>query len=287
MNFLYETGEIENLPKIKSKYQTLDKLINSNKSLARFGDGEFNLILGEDLPFQKYDENLAKKLKKILLNKSDEVLIALPDIFSSLDEYNKNAKDFWRKFVVNNREKIYPLIDFQKQYYDTEVSRPYMDLEDKSRVKVYFEAFKNVWKNKNIIFIEGSGSRLGFKNDLFDCAKSIKRIIAPAQNAFEKYEEILACAQVEAKKQGENKEDLIFILALGPAATVLACDLSASGFRALDLGHVDIEYEWFLRKAKKKIPIKDKYVNEAKNGKKITKIDDEKYKSEIIYDFSK
>ena len=34
------------LPKIKSYNETLDLLINSNCSMARFGDGEFNIITG-------------------------------------------------------------------------------------------------------------------------------------------------------------------------------------------------------------------------------------------------
>ena len=40
-------------------------------------------------------------------------------------------------------------------------------------------------------------------------------------------------------------KDKLFILALGPMATVLAYDLARLGYRALDLGHIDIEYEWF------------------------------------------
>ena len=77
-------------------------------------------------------------------------------------------------------------------------------------------------------------------------------------------------------------KEKLFILALGPTATVLAYDLATFGFQALDLGHIDIEYEWFLMGATKKVPIKNKYVNEAKGGRIKTSIANEKYKSEII-----
>ena len=66
-------------------------------------------------------------------------------------------------------------------------------------------------------------------------------------------------------------------------ATVLAYDLYKAGYWAVDIGHVDIEYEWFLRKATEKIKIETKYVNEAKDGEKdIQNIHDEKYESEIV-----
>ena len=84
----------------------------------------------------------------------------------------------------------------------------------------------------------------------------------------------------EAKKVSKDK--LIF-LALGPTATVLAYDLYKLGYQAIDIGHVDIEYEWFLRKATKKIKIDNKYVTEVADGRtNIQDVKDEKYESEII-----
>ena len=46
--------------------------------------------------------------------------------------------------------------------------------------------------------------------------------------------------------------DSIILIALGPTATVLAYDLSKRGYQAIDVGHIDIEYEWFLNNASKK-----------------------------------
>ena len=46
---------------------------------------------------------------------------------------------------------------------------------------------------------------------------------------------------------------------------------------------MDIEYEWFLRNAKRKIPIKNKYVNEKRNGhKRFTIVGDKNYYRQII-----
>ena len=55
----------------------------------------------------------------------------------------------------------------------------------------------------------------------------------------------------------------LILIALGPTATVLAYDLNKRGIRALDIGHLDIEYEWFKSGTQEKIPIAGKYVNEV------------------------
>ena len=274
LNYSYEHGE-GIVPNVKNKYETLDELINTNKSMARFGDGEFNLIWGENLPFQKYDEKLAEKLKEVLLNNNEKIMVGIPNVFGNIDISIGNAVNFWRKYCVNNREEIYRELNMSQQYYDSTVTRIYIDEQNKIKSKELFEKYKKIWNEKDVIFVEGEGSRLGYGNDLFANADTIQRIICPATNAFAKYDEILK----ECKKQPKEK---LFILALGPTATVLAYDLAQLGYRALDLGHIDIEYEWFLLGAKKKVPIKNKYVNETRRGKIVTSLDDDKYKSEII-----
>ena len=135
---------------------------------------------------------------------------------------------------------------------------------------------KKIWDKKDVVIIEGEQSRLGIGNDLFDNMKSIQRIICPSENAFEIYDKIYN----EALKIDKNK---LVLLALGPTATVLAYDLFKAGYQAIDIGHVDIEYEWFLRKATKKIKIESKYVTEVKEGREnIQEVKDEKYKNEIV-----
>ena len=104
----------------------------------------------------------------------------------------------------------------------------------------------------------------------------MKRILCPAKDAFERYVDIM-CA---ARKYGSNK---LILVALGQTATVLSYDLAKLGYWAIDIGHVDIEYEWFLRGAKDKLPIAGKYVNEAKYDVFCEKkIQDENYEKTIV-----
>lgn len=79
-----------------------------------------------------------------------------------------------------------------------------------------------------------------------------------------------------------NKNKLI-LLAIGPISTVLAYDLYKAGYQVIDIGHVDIEYEWYLRNVTTKVKIEGKYVNEIKTGNNdIIDIKDKVYSIQII-----
>ncbi len=275
LNSNFERGTDVIVPNVINAELTLNELKTTNKSMARFGDGEFNLIWGEDLPFQKYDSELANRLKEILNSSDDNILIGIPDAFSSLEKYCTKTAYFFRKYMAYNREKIYSILDLNKQFYDTQITRPYITIQDRNYAKNIFDGFKQIWDGKDIVIVEGEGSRLGVGNDLFNNSSSLKRIICPAINAYEKYPKILETCK-------ELPKEALFIVALGPTATVLAYDLAKLDYRALDLGHIDIEYMWFLMNAKEKVAIEGKYVNEAKNGKVITEIKDDRYNKQII-----
>ena len=63
--------------KILSSEDTLDEIIKNKKSISRFGDGEFNLILGKKIGFQEFNKTLTIKLKKVLRSKRKGLLIGI------------------------------------------------------------------------------------------------------------------------------------------------------------------------------------------------------------------
>ena len=191
-------------------------------------------------------------------------------------KYNDFANNFWKGWLCHNKFKLLKLLSKNKQYYSSNITRFYIDYKDKSEVGEYVKKLRKIWDKQDILIVEGEYSRLGVGNDLFNNTNSIKRIICPSENAFEVYDKILK----QVLELGKGK---MILLALGPTATVLAYDLYKLGYRVIDIGHVDIEYEWFLRKAKEKIKIETKYVTEVKGGEKdIQEINDIKYNSEIL-----
>jgi glycosyltransferase family protein len=286
MSYLYQYIKLKSTAedlfkgiKIISENETLDEIILNNKSISRFGDGEFYLIYGNGNYFQEYNKNLCKKLKFILKCNEDGLLIGLniPYKNNQLDRYIDNVKKYYNNYINNFKYKIYRLLNKQKKYYSSTITRFYIDYKDKTGVPNYINKLKKIWDKRDIIIIEGEKSRLGIGNDLFKNVKSIKRILCPFQNAFNVYKKIIRKVVTNIEKNN------LILLALGPTATVLAFDLYKLGYQVIDVGHIDIEYEWFLKKTTIKVQIDNKYVAEVNGANyNFTKVKDKNYSKQIM-----
>ena len=264
---------------IASEEKTLKEIIKHKKSIARFSDGEYVLIFGNGISFQKYDKNLSRRLLEIINNKSKNknllVGIFVPYKKKELDLLNEHAIRFWNAHLSYNKFKLLKIINKKKKYYSTSITRFYSDLKDKSNVPKHIKLLKKIWENRDIIIVEGEKSRIGFGNDLFNNTKSIKRILCPVKHAFRVYDKILNAVLKISK-------DNLILIALGPTASVLAYDLSKLGYQAVDIGHADIQYELYLRNATNNIKIPYKYNNEFDRGKHVDDLKDANYLSQII-----
>lgn len=265
--FLYEFNEklVKKLyypPHIVSVDKTIDAIIQRKASIARYGDGEFDIIYGRPEGFQPQNKQLARRLKEILKknHESDRFLVALPDCFGDLSHFIPEAQVHWQLRLNKERWRWYRLLDRSHPYYHAQISRFYHDWADKSQSQNWAHKLKQIWTGRSLLIVEGEKTRMGVGNDLFDSAKSIRRILCPSENAFNHYTSILNMIRHFA-----SPDDLI-LMALGPTATVLAYDLFGYGYQAVDIGHVDLEYEWMKRGATKKIIIPGRYVNEVEGG---------------------
>lgn len=235
-------------PYILGTHESLDLILNCKKSLARFGDGEFNLMLGKSIGFQEANQTLSRRLSEVLSNQIENLEIGLPKTFGSLKAYKKEASKFWKAYMGINRFSIIKRINLSRIYCNTNMTRFWTGYKNESEVPEIVKKYKKIWQNRDLIFVEGNLTRMGVGNDLFSNAKSIRRILCPSKNAWDRYDEIL-----DSITKIENKKNVLFILALGPTATVLAYDVCKLGVQVLDLGHIDVQYEYFLKKAKTKI----------------------------------
>ena len=265
------------VPKIKSIEETLDKIINDKCSISRFGDGEFSCMNRSRISFHDPSEDLAERLKEVLSSDLPNLLIGLPDCFGSLDCYVPYTRKFWRKYMSKKRQKTYSSLDMNRVYYNAFFNRYYLNFnktdEYYQKCCTYFKKLKEIWKNRDVILLEGQEARLGVDNDILDGAKSISRIIfCPVKNAFEKYDDILSAFN-------NISHDKLILAALGPTATVLAYDLCKKGYQAVDIGHISEEYECFLRK---ETPLELKSMGRNSTMKHVSNPDDPGYKKQII-----
>ena len=263
-------------PKVLSDIETLDILHNTNKSLVRFGDGEFEIIQNKNIGFQNKNVHLANRLEEILYSKKENVLIAIPRVtkINNLNKVTNNSREFWMQNFLENK-KIYIKLESNYIYYDASVSRPYIRYMQSEISKKIFDMWKLIWENKNILIVEGASTCLGVGNNLFENANSIRRILCPEKNAYDKYKEIY-----EQVKLVESVD--LVLVALGPTATVLANDLADQMIRTIDIGHIDLEYEWFQKNCSERVQIIGKFVNEIEGGDVVEDFNDSLYESQII-----
>ena len=262
-----------------SSTETIRYVLSKNCSVSRFGDGEFKLMCDhKDLRFQPYSDELRVRMEDVLKNRPDDLLLCVPYGMNHVRLYNDRAEEFWKNWRwFHLPETAAMLRDFCGNYTfgDTLVTRPYIDYRNADNAKTVFPMLEELWKGRDILLVEGKETRMGIGNDLLDGARSVKRILGPGKNAFSVYDGLLQA--VLSNWHGE-----LVLLALGPTATVLACDLCRQGIRALDVGHMDIEYEWYRSGAKDKTLIRGKYVNEVPDNVATEECRDARYLSQII-----
>lgn len=284
-NLIYELGDARSktqipYPKILPAEDAAELIYREHKSLARFGDGEFEAMqMKKRARFQTVSERLADRLKEIVKCKDENIIVAIPDNYGSLEKYTQEAAEDMRAYMSPQvRQEHMRLLDMGKTYYDAYLSRPYIFYQDKDAAAKRFEALKQIWRDRDIVIVEGNQTRMGVGNNLFDEACSIKRVVAPNKNAFDIYDEIL-----ENVKRIVNDE--LILIALGPTATVLAYDLAQSGCWAVDIGHLDLEYEWYCSRAREVRKIPYKYVNEIYRGDQVGNLPEnmkDRYEKEIV-----
>lgn len=236
------------LPKVLGPLDSIKEIIRTKKSVARFGDGEFNLILGNGIGFQEFDPKLQARLKEVLTSQDENMLIGISDRFGSLDNLELNVRNYWRDFLGKYRQDIYKMLDFNRTYIDTHITAFGIEMVDhtteeaRAASEEYYNEVRKIWDGQDITVIKGADNEK-FENNIYDNAKSVSYIYGPKAHAFREYDRIFE----EAKKL---PKDRLILIVLGPTAKPLAYDLTKLGYRALDLGHMAKAYEWLKTRDK-------------------------------------
>lgn len=256
---LYKMKILKNRIKVMSIDETLEELLSKDISIVRFGDAELEMIKGNATSFQEYEKKLSEGLRQVLTEKSDKIMVSIPDIFESLDIYTKRSQKFWKDHLLFFRKEYYKYCKSEYVYGNAFVSRCYYMIEEKEKCKEWFMKTKKLWEDRDIVIVEGDISRNGVDNDLFDNVNSVERIICPSKNAYEVYDNVKEICLGYPK-------DTLFLLAVGNMAKLLVKDLVENGYRALDIGNLDMEYCWYLEgtMVKKALPKRNYAITDEK-----------------------
>lgn len=273
--------------RIMSTRETIDYIIKTKCSVARFGDGEFSIVAyGCGLRFQREDEKLRQSLIDVTRSAEPNLLLCLPYWINMVKkaEYEKLGP-IQKNGIKNNLHDWMKWFSRKQIYGEANISRLTDTVNFKSR-KEQVEYTKKIWEKRNVILIEGSKTRFGVGNDLLDNVVTVSRILGPAESAFDCMDELLNACELECCKL----QSPLVLLALGPTATVMAWKLQQKGIQAIDIGHLDICYEVSLRNdlgggvpVPRDHPVPGKYTSEADGGNVVSECFDPNYLSQIVY----
>lgn len=142
--------------KIATPEETIEEIINENRSIARYGDGEFDFIYGIGMNYQKYNEKLAKRLKEVLKSNEKDLLIGIPNVVNLeyCNEYTGIAIEFWPKWINKYKFKLLKILDKKRQYYSAQISRFYLDYKDKSNKAEYVKKIKKIWDKRMLLLLK-------------------------------------------------------------------------------------------------------------------------------------
>ena len=266
--------------KVLSINETLDYLINNpHLSIARYGDGELEMLHYKNIGFQTFNKKLSDKLVEVLndVEKNKNCLVCMPDGFFNTKNFKAGPSIFWFFHKAFFFHKYNKFLSRNYTFGNTSVTRPYNDYKSKINAPNVFNKFRNLLSGLRVLIVEGVGTKLGVGNDLLNTTACVLRITTLNKNAFDLYDEIYNSV-IEHK----NMYDIVLI-SLGPTATILSFDLSKVGIRCIDTGHIDIEYEWMLSNASSKTAVAGKNVNEVGTvSSENNQLNNKEYISQII-----
>lgn len=205
-------------PAVIDEFDTLE-LICQGRSIARYGDGEFNLVRGGNCVSQRLTPGIRPELERILRWKNPSLLVAIP----RLDRRSpKNVN--WAKLAPHYE----PHLNHGKDYYSAFVTRP--DSAPWIGTKEYFDKIETLWAGKDITMVYGSARSLSHDFPPMRSARSITVVHAEYAHAYDDIN-----ALMDGVRDAGNHTVLLMC---GPTATCMAARLDEESFHAIDLGHI-------------------------------------------------
>jgi hypothetical protein len=208
--------------------ETLETVRRDRLSLARFGDGELALALSPEaaISFHSGSPELQAELRTILRGDGYDgvpLLTAIPGI----------VVPFYRGYWAKYWPAVKPLLNLTGTYGNTSVSREGLFKLDPEAARL---AWRSLWDGHDVCYVIGKGSRFEPIGALFDGVASSRTVYSLPRDAYADVD------RVTGEIVATIPRETIILLALGPAATVLAARLAKLGYWALDIGHITSVY---------------------------------------------
>jgi hypothetical protein len=204
---------LKKYPQILSEQQTIE--LAAQRSIARFGDGEWRCAVENGCTSQRADPALARELQLIALNPGS-CIVCLPNIFNGCPR-----KEQWLRYAEDRYVKYCGATVYGSAFITRPDNAPWID------TPAYWDQVRALWRGKDVTLVVGDQKSLTV--EMLHEAASVREIPGPRQHAY---------AVIDAIESQIGTPAGTVILCLGATATVLAYRLEKKGVHALDLGHI-------------------------------------------------
>ena len=215
-------------PRILTIEETREYIQNNHCSLVRLGDAEIELAMKRSSPntLSLYYPRLADQLHKILRAGSSQKVLVCTNSIPIAGGYGSDWMTYYYLCLFNYR-RMHEFYNYSAVYGNALAFR----ITSSADVVL----FKRLWDGKKVLFVVSKHGDFEFENDLFCNIKDKAYVYGPESGAHGEYDSILSrCLKFD--------KDWLIYLALGATATVLAWELTAHGYLAMDLGKLDASY---------------------------------------------
>ena len=179
------------VPRVTGLLATAQYLAFTNRSLLRFGDGEFELIFGYEVPFQKPDPELSRRLNQAFTSELPELDIAIPDLFNPSTALSNSILHFF--YVTRHYEVKWLLkhVNLNRQYFAAHISSPYVSSIDNhcELIAHTYKYLRDVWKDKDIVILRANNGQV-YDFDVYDTARSQTVLYSIPRGTWAQYEEL-------------------------------------------------------------------------------------------------
>jgi hypothetical protein len=210
--------------------ETLAEL-QKGASISRFGDGEYKLMTGQPMTFQRAAPRLAAELEAVLRGMSNA---ALTGVFHDYEPFKGRRAEG----LHNWAQRIQAAAPPDKVLHSTLISRPDV-LTGWGETPDYFDTVASLWRDKRVTLIANGERSLTPQLLMDEGADGVDFVDCAAVNAYDEIDALY--------ERALHKLNHTVLLCAGPTATCLAERLARAGRQAIDIGHVGImwrKYKW-------------------------------------------
>jgi len=188
---------------------TLHKI--KTASIARFGDGELNLLHGKDSKTQTYNLEVGEELAGVL--NEPHALIGMPYVHPK-----SPRREYWEDYFEPLPDH-YTSHNYESSFITRMDEAPWIDTPQ------YRTEIHKLWRDKDVVLVRGQGS---LKAEMLYGAKSVTEVVIPSRDAYPLIDKI----------QWKIGDAPFVILCAGAVGTILANRLAKRNIHAVDLGFI-------------------------------------------------